>query len=312
MSFEFSDLAAQLKSGQPMEARDTLALRQWAWADGVISRSEAEGLFQLNALGKSPAREWVDFFVEAVVEFIVHQEEPKGYVSDENAAWLMAQLDADGKVESLGELELLVEVLEKSFNAPDALKAYALKQIEQIVLTGEGPTRVGGDIHAGRIDEAEVTLIRRVIFASGGSGPACVSADEAEMLFRIKDATLGADNATGWQKLFVQGVGNHLMAHSSYHPFTRDEAIKHEAFMNDTHVSIGGFLARLGQKMDFSGAGKVLFDNDDLDEVAAREAIEAADAEVSPVENAWLKAHIDADKANDPLEAALLTFLKAE
>jgi hypothetical protein len=312
MSFEFSDLAAQLKAGHPIDARDTLALRQWAWADGVISKSEAEGLFQLNALGKSPAREWVDFFVEAIVEFIVHQEEPKGYVSDENAAWLMAQLDADGRVESLGELELLVEVLEKSLNAPESLKTYALKQIEQIVLTGEGPTRVGEDIHSGRIDEAEVTLLRRVIFASGGSGPACVSADEAEMLFRLKDATLGASNAPGWQQLFVQGVGNHLMAHSSYHQFSRDEAIKHEAFMNDTHVNIGGFLARLGQKFDFGGAQQALFDNDDLDEIGAREAAETADAAVSPSENVWLQAHINADNVNDPLEAALLEFLKSE
>ena len=47
-------------------------------------------------------------------------------------------------LDSLTELELLVKVLEKAIDVPEQLNAYALDQIEQAVLTGEGPTRDGG------------------------------------------------------------------------------------------------------------------------------------------------------------------------
>jgi hypothetical protein len=312
MSFEFRDLAEQIKSGQPISAHDTLALRQWAWAsDGMITPHEAESLFELNNLGKSTAPEWVDMFVEAISEYIVNQEAPKGYISEANAAWLIAQIDRDGKVDSLAELELLVKVLERALNAPDALKDYALTQIETVVLTGEGPTRRGGDIHAGQIDEAEVVLLRRLIFASGGSGPAEVRQDEAEMLFRIKDATLGAANAAGWQQLFVQGVGNYLMTRSSHLQLTREQAVSKEAFMNDTTVNVGRFLDRMSKAApDWQGAHEAVFDNDDLDEIAARVAADGEAAKISAFENAWLSGATNADGAQDDLERALIAFLR--
>jgi hypothetical protein len=312
MSFEFRDLAEQIKSGQPISAHDTLALRQWAWAsDGVITPHEAESLFELNNLGKSTAPEWVDMFVEAISEYVINQEAPQGYVSEANAAWLIAQIDHDGKVDSLAELELLVKVLERASNAPDALKDYALSQIETVVLSGQGPTR-RGDIAPGQIDEAEVVLLRRLIFASGGSGPAEVSQNEAEMLFRIKDATLGADNAPGWQQLFVQGVGNYLMTRGSHLQLTRDQAASKEAFMNDTSVSVGGFLSRtFNARPDWKSARAVATDFDDKDEIAARDAADADAAAVTGIENAWLTGMVSGDRAEDDLERALIEFLKA-
>ena len=64
---------------------------------------------------------------------------PRGYVSEENAAWLIARIDHDGRVDTLSELELLVKVLETALNAPASLKDYALRQIEDAVLSGTGP-----------------------------------------------------------------------------------------------------------------------------------------------------------------------------
>lgn len=311
MSFQFSDFAAQIKAGQAVSARDTLGLRQWAWANGAICEHEANGLFDLNALGRSPAREWVDFFVEAITEYVVNQVPPRGYVTDENAAWLMAKIDHDGTVESLGELELLVKILEVASNAPAALKAYALAQIETVVLTGKGPTRTG-PITPGCIDEAEVHLLRRLIFASGGDGALKVSEAEADMLFRLKDATLGADNASSWQQLFVQGVGNFLMAHGGAPALDIDEARRLDGFMAHKDDGVFGFLSRMGKSIDLQGARQAVFDNDDVDEIAARDAALATDRKVTGVEQAWLNARLDADKARDPLEVALLAFIADE
>ena len=80
-----------------------------------------------------------------------------------------------------------------------------------------------------------------------------VSADEAELLWRLKDACLDADNAPGWKTLFVQAVGNHLMAYSSYTPLERDEAARLDAFVADHQRSVLGFFARMGA--DPSGRG---------------------------------------------------------
>ena len=51
----------------------------------------------------------------------------------------------------MAELDLLAKLFDKAERIPDRLKSYALGQMEQIVLTGNGPTRDGGsDDGAGR------------------------------------------------------------------------------------------------------------------------------------------------------------------
>ena len=129
------------------------------------------------------------------------------------------------------------------------------------------------------------------------------------MLFRLKDATLGAANAPEWATLFVQAVGNHLMAHSDYQPLSRDRAGRLEAFMNDTHVSIGGFFGRMLQAGPLNGF------HDLFGSKAARpdhdEAV-AADQAISAEELAWLKAEVEADHSFDPIEQALLKFIADE
>jgi hypothetical protein len=311
MTFAFDEFAAAVRAGAPITDRDTLALRQWSWNDGRVNKAEAEALFDLNNIGKSRAPEWVDCFVEAISEFVINSTEPKGYISDDNAKWLMAQIDKDGRLDSLGELELLAKILEKANSAPESLKTYALKQIETTVLTGAGPTRVGEILRPGSIDPIEVHLLRRIVFAQAGDGPACVSEAEADLLFRIKDATLDAENAPGWQKLFVQAVGNHLMAHSSYTPLAREDAARLEAFMNDTQSSVGGFLSRMSTG-GFVENFKSLFGSKAEQSAEDHDAEVAAANAVTSIENAWLKAKLDADHTLDPLEKALLAFIAEE
>jgi hypothetical protein len=309
MTAPISDLSAALKAKASIDADDTLAIRRIAWPDGRIDAPEADAIFDLNTSVRDTSREWVDFFVEAISTYVVRQQAPEGYVDDAKAAWLMSRIDSDGRVDSLGELEALVKILEDATNAPETLKTYALDQIETIVLTGTGPTRDGGSLDAGSISAAEVKLLRRLLFAQASDGPASVSRAEADMLFRIKDAALAGANAPEWQKLFVQAVGNHLMAHSDYRPLARDQAVRLEASMNDTHSDVGGFFSRMS-RAGFADGLRAVF--------AAPEAPEhhdeavAADRAIAPDERAWLKAKIDADTTLDPLEKELLAFIAEE
>ena len=305
MTASFSDLAAEVKARATITAEDTLAIRRVVWPDGKIDPAEADAIFDVNTSVKGSTPEWVDFFAEAISTFLVRQQTPVGYVDDAKASWLMARIDADGRVDSLGELTLLVKILEDATNVPETLKTYALKQIEQIVLTGTGPTRDGGSLDPGSINATEVKLLRRMLFAQASDGPGSISRAEAEMLFRIKDATLGSDNAPEWKTLFVQAVGNHLMAHNLYHPLARERAANLDAFMNDANPSVGGFLSRMDPVRGF---GYVFGKREIVDEDAAI----AADRAIDSGEEAWLKAEINADAKLDPLEEALLAFVAEE
>lgn len=303
-----NELAERLKAAGAISADEVLALRRQMWPDGHIDAGEAELVFALNDAIAQPPREWVDFFVEALCDHVVCQQNPRGYVDDAKAEWLIARVRHDGRVESLGELELLAKVLESATNAPSSLEAFALAEIEQVVRTGEGATRDGGSLGAGVISEAEVKLLRRLLFAQAGDGPATISQDEAELLFRLKDATLGAANAPGWKTLFVQAVGNHLMAYSSYKPLERGAAARLEAAMNDAQVRVGGFLGRMAQAR--LGGFRHVFGKqpERLDHDAAVAAARA----VLPGEAAWLKGRVEGDGTLDPLEQALMEFIAEE
>ncbi|TIX74634.1 MAG: hypothetical protein E5V27_33095, partial [Mesorhizobium sp.] len=101
------------------------------------------------------------FFVEAVTDFIVHQEKPAGYISQDNADWLVRAISRDGMVDSRTELELLVHVLEKAKSSPNGLCVYALAQVANAVLDGKGPLMHDGKLVPGLIAKAEVELLRR-------------------------------------------------------------------------------------------------------------------------------------------------------
>jgi hypothetical protein len=310
MSFSFSDFSSTLKAGDALSAEDVLAIRRAVWPDGAVARAEAEAIVELHRLAREPGVEWSDFFIEAITDHVLNATEPRSYVDDDTAAWLTSQIGKGGGAIGPVELELVVKILENALNAPASLKAWALAEVESCVLNGKGATRRDGDVRPGMVDEAEVKLMRRIVFAGGGDGALVVSQDEAEMLWRIKDATLGAANGPGWKTLFVQAVGNHLMAFSSYLPLERPEAARLETFMNDRSSSVLGFLARMCAEPDFEGAIQVFEQPGET--AAEHEAAVAAAEAVTPIEKTWLDFNVARDGKRDECEEALLRFLEQE
>jgi hypothetical protein len=309
MTTPIDDFTSQVKAKGVITAEDVLAIRHIVWPDGQIDPTEADAIFDLNNALSSAPREWVDFFVEAIETYVVHQQAPVGYVDDAQANWLIDRIDRDGRVETFAELELLAKILEDATNVPETLKAYALKQVETIVMTRSGPTREGGALDSATITAAEVKLLRRMLFAQASDGPALISTAEADMLFRLKDATLNAANAPEWTTFFIQAVGNHLMAHSDYQPLSRDRAAQLDAFMNDSHVSIGGFFGRMLKAGPMSGFQSLFGARANG---VSHDAAVAIDRAISPDEVAWLKAAVDADHTLDPIEKQLLSFIAEE
>ena len=304
----FRDIAATAMADGAIGADEILALRQAGWADGTMDPEEAESLFLANEALTQPSAEWTEFFVEALSNFVVHTVEPAGYVDQEMADELVARIDHDGHVAGMTELELLMRVLEIAASVPQSLKDYALKQIEAGIESGEGPTREEeGDTQG--VNAAECRMLRRFVFAAGGDRPAAVSRAEAELLFRIKDATLYDNNAPEWRDLFVQGVANYLLGFGGHEPLSAERAAELEAFMSNEGAGIGGFLYSMLTADPSDGFGSLLGDSDDgMD--GEDDAAEAA--RFTPQEQDWLHDRLDADEDLDELEKALLLFIAEE
>lgn len=299
--------AAAIARRKRIDADDVLALRRCTFGDGLVSRHEADTLFSLDGSTTEKCAEWSAFFLEAMVDYVVHQEKPAGYVSDDNARWLVEHIARDGLVRGDSELELLIRVLERSQRSPEHLAAFALKQVALAVAgDADRPAAIG---------EAEVELVRRILFAFGGDGHAAVTRAEAEALVEINDTTDEHLNHPAWNDLFVKAIANFVLCASGYAPPPREEALRRDAFFENASVDIGGFFTR----MVSGGVGAIMdayeLETDleqDWEERNKRAEAAARRAErVSAQEARWLAERIGGGKLRDN-ERALLAFLKNE
>jgi hypothetical protein len=313
MTTHFIDFAQRAAADGQITAEELLTLRREGWGDGIITRAEAEALFTLNTALRERTPEWTDFFVEAIGEFVLNGTPPRLQCNEEEAAWLIGQIDHDGVTESMAELECMVRILERAENTPERLKNYVLDQVEREVLTGVGPTRCGGALAATHVSSAECRIIRRVIFASGGHGPAAVTRHDAEMLWRIKDETLAEENAPEWDDLFVDGVANFLKGFILPNAqLSHERKSELEAFIADNRASVGGFMGRMAKEAPqvANHFGKVFGKKRDAGPDYT--AIAAAGELITDYENQWLETMIDADGEVDELESRLIARLAAE
>ncbi|MEO0451421.1 MAG: hypothetical protein AAFZ74_14000 [Pseudomonadota bacterium] len=273
------------------------------YQDGIVSRGEAEALFRINEVLKASEPEWSSRFQEALKDYLLTREPPEGWVTDEEAEWLLSQVQMDTAKPELDEIDLLIAVLRQAKGAPQSLAHFTLEAISARIIAD------------GVANMNMVERMRYALYAGAGDGGLWVSAFEAGVLFKTNDAIADARNATTWNDLFARAVGNHLMARAHPAPQSVEEALSREAWLNDTSSSAGGFFARMGasftsgnwfEKVTYSG------------KKAAEARMAAADAasreaeKVTEEENAWLIRRLGWDKKISPAETALIEFLRQE
>lgn len=208
---------------------DVARLRRDMFPSGVTSDYEADALFALNDACPIKDIAWQTFFVGALSEYTVHRLAPSGYVTVENAAWLIARITNDLQVTTLTELDLLITVLDKARWSPSGLSAFALEQVKRSIITGSGLMRSSKRSSPGVVDTADCDLLFRILCAFGGDAAVPITQAEAEVLFDINDATRDARNAPAWLDLFTKAIANFLMAASGYAVPLRQEALWREA-----------------------------------------------------------------------------------
>lgn len=286
-----------------VSARDVLTLRRVVFADGVVSSDELGALFALGERAPKGDREWIDFFAEAVSDFYLREEEPHGYLTEDEFASLKARITRDGLRASDLEIALLIRLMENAVSTPVEMSRFAARQIRDRIAT-----RAGG----ARITAEDAALIRRFLFAAGGDGNVAVTRAEAEFLFDLNDLVADAKNDPAWTDLFVKAIANHLMAHIGYKPAGRETALKRQAFFESETGGVAGVFARMfaggigGAKKAFAAKAP----SAQAERNAAREADVVEAEKITAGEADWLADRIARDgKAHDS-ERALIKHLK--
>ena len=272
---------------------DVRALRR-CHADSKINKQDASRLFEINTACPNHSTTWTQFFTEALSDFVVHQMRPAGHVDEINAEWLVTHIDTDGKLESPNELELLIRILEQAKSVPASLNLYALNQVKHAVLTGKGVIRTGKTQQAGVITENDVETLRRVLYAYDSGDNIGITADEAELLFDINDATTNADNHPSWNVLFAQAIASHLMTAQGHMGRDRETALRHEKWL-DVKPTGDRFLNTMvkGLRDIYKASGSM-------------------EGRKASIKANWLTARINKDGQITPAERAVLTFIKHE
>lgn len=306
---------AEMKARGSIKDADVLKLRRSYYDDGNITPDEADIIFALNDACPVQDPAWADCFVETITDYIVEQTTPQGYLTTDNAAWLIQRVSADGRIQSKTEMELLVSVLDKARWAPQSLVAFALEQVKDAVIDGTGPLRTGRLLEPGMVSGADVDLLRRVLYSFGGDGNIAVTQPEADVLFDIDAATASAENHPSWRDLFVKAIANCVMAASGYATPPRAQALARDAWL-DRRGDLALDRMAAGIVAGFKGLFGGYREQSEEERAIARltlQKIEIVTNEaVTMPEAAWLTARIGRDGQLTPNERALLMFLKAE
>ena len=306
---------AEIKARGSIKDADVLKVRRNYYDDGSITAEEAEAVLALNDACPVQDPAWAYCVIDTITDYLVDQAEPQGYLTAENSQWLIDRIAKDGQVETKTELELLVNVLDKARWAPQSLVRFALDQVKDAVLNGTGPLRSGKKLEPGLVSEADVDLLRRILYSFGSDGNIAITRPEAEVLFEIDEATSSADNHPAWSDLFVKAIANCVMAASGYATPPREIALARDAWLDRRgDLSIDNILS--GMASGLNGLFGGYREQTDEERAIARltqQKIEIVTHEaVTAAEATWLVERIGRDGKLTPNERALLVFLKAE
>ena len=237
MTSAFAELAAQIGLDGTIASDEILILRRAVWSDGKIDHAEAEAILAIEHRITTDSREWCDFFVEALGEYLLKGEEPFDEIDAHKAQWLTQQIGRDGAGASQVALALVARLLERASAAPDSLRRHGLAELDR-ALRADG----------GAIDDGAALLLRRLIFAPASDRGTGVSRAEAELLIRLKDDALTRTNGEEWQRLFVQALASYLKAYTSYEPLTNERGADLELFRAQPDEGLGRLFARLARR----------------------------------------------------------------
>lgn len=321
---EFSQFARGIATSGTIDASEVGQVRRAIFTDGLVTREEAVQLFEIERGRRAHDGDWAALFVEALTDYAIKQEPPAGYLSADTANWIMAEISKRKSPSTDAEVELVINLIEKAREVPASFAAFALRLVKDIVMYGDRPDARGRLHDGGRVTEADVDALQRILWGAGSEGLLAVSRDEAEALFAIARHSTGANNDPRFEELFAKAIGNHLIGATGRSIPALDVSLRWETegpykanvlrVMSETLASASkvadtAFVADAIRNARSLGADLEAA-NDDANR--AREADIAAASVVTTGKADWLLEHVGQNGVITGPEKALLRFIARE
>ncbi len=300
---EASSVLARIEQLGETTRNEAVRLVQHVYEDGAVTRPEAEALFALNARLPEDDVIWGARFIEAISDFLIRREAPVGWVTDEEAGWLIGQISAGGAPTGETQIDLVLAVLRQAEGAPQRLSRFALGAISE---------RIGS---AGRAVPEDIERMRKALFAGAGEGSLYVTRHEATILFETNDAIAFARNHPDWNELFARAIANHLIGCAHPDPISETAALAREAWLKDRNHGLTDMLAHLSGRMaQGNWFDRIMYDPKKAARarMATRDAAARAGQDITTDESDWLMSRLGWDKTVSPAERALVDFLRRE
>jgi len=195
------EFASEILEDGVIDAEEVAKIKERIYADGVIDAEEADFLFELNdaVSGKENDSSWTELFVEAISDYVLKDEKTPGVIDEDESNYLISKIKSDGVVDAT-ELALLVNLSATSISVPDNFNEFVLDSLKTTI------------IEDGIVDEEEVEMMKKVVYASAGASGSDIDRMEANMIFDINDATSGKEgHHASWKPFFVEAISKHLL-----------------------------------------------------------------------------------------------------
>lgn len=298
------NILEDILADKKLDSDEFLRLRRQIFQDGHISLEEADMVFRVDTETTNLPDGWDDFFVGAITDFLIRQTLPVGYVDPIHSTWLIERIENNDHMSEATEMELILNVIRLAEDVPRNLELYALNKIRDKIISRASNGTLS-------ITAEDVALLKRTLYASGGSGGFSICKEEARFLFDLDEVCQSADNSPEWQKLFVGAIANHVMTMGAPKMASREDYKRAQEFLHTDRgiewsiSNIKDTFLSWGKKFTSANAtaSGSIFLNDEL--IRSSEAIDAQEA-------AWLIEHFNRDGSISQNEKELLKFFKDE
>jgi hypothetical protein len=166
---------------------------------------------QLHAQAASRHPEWDVFYVEGLSDHFFWRKAGPRVLTEEDCRFLIDHIGADGRVEDATELKLLLNLMRRAAGSTAEFKRFVRQAALDSILTGSVPLYGMGERRPGAIDEADVEIVRWLVYGQAGEAGLAIGREEAEFLFDLNDRTAGQANALAWTGLFVKAIAMHVL-----------------------------------------------------------------------------------------------------
>lgn len=221
---------------------DVTKLRALYMSNALAAPDDVTALIKMNSACPVQGEAWAPFLIEAVVDFVVGELEPRGYLSKPNAQWLIDLIAPEGTVTSLNGLDILLAVIERARWVPESFLVFLLAQIRGGIVDGAGPLRTASGLEPNTVAEGDIALASFAIthFASEGFIP--VTRGELLELGDVDAQSNAETHPTEWDALYLRMLAAVLLYQNGYAASSRWQLLDYPITVpadDDGNINLG-------------------------------------------------------------------------